>query len=224
MFNPYIRGWINYYGHFYKSALYPTLQRIDAFLVRWARRKFKPLRQRSKGAREWLARVIRTSPDLFAHWKLLHGDGRTLGAVRAERLTQTGSGKPRGGEILPRDPGLAAEPPGRTLRPGRRADRLVDDGRRRGIPSGHVLDPLWRLIEAHVMAAERLHTDDTTVPVLAAGKTDIARCWISLRDDRPFGGPGPPAAIFRYSHDRKGEHPQAHLALGACRHPPGGCL
>jgi transposase len=76
----------------------------------------------------------------------------------------------------------------------------------------HVLDPLWRLIEAHVMAAERLHTDDTTVPVLAAGKTDIARCWIYLRDDRPFGGTGPPAAIFRYSRDRKGEHPRAHLA------------
>jgi transposase len=75
-----------------------------------------------------------------------------------------------------------------------------------------VLDPLWRLIEAHVMAAERLHTDDTTVPVLAAGKTDIARCWIYLRDDRPFGGTGPPAAIFRYSRDRKGEHPQTHLA------------
>ena len=76
----------------------------------------------------------------------------------------------------------------------------------------HVLDPLWRLIEAHVMAAERLHTDDTTVPVLAIGKTDIARCWIYLRDDRPFGGTGAPAAIFRYSRDRKGEHPQAHLA------------
>jgi transposase len=76
----------------------------------------------------------------------------------------------------------------------------------------HVLDPLRRLIEAHVMAAERLHTDDTTVPVLAAGKTDTARCWIYLRDDRPFGGTGPPAAIFRYSRDRKGEHPQAHLA------------
>src|ERR1700722_9345112 len=76
----------------------------------------------------------------------------------------------------------------------------------------HVLDPLWRLIEAHVMAAARLHTDDTTIPVLAVGKTDIARCWIYLRDDRPFGGTGPPAAIFRYSRDRKGEHPQTHLA------------
>jgi RNA-directed DNA polymerase len=81
IFNPYIRGWINYYSHFYKSALYPTLKRIDAFLVRWARRKFKRLRQQPRGARDWLARVIRTSPDLFAHWPLVHGNGRTLGAV-----------------------------------------------------------------------------------------------------------------------------------------------
>lgn len=81
MFNPYIRGWINYYSHFYKSALYPTLRRIDAFLIRWARRKFKRLRQRPRGARNWLARVIRSSPGLFAHWSLLYGQGRTLGAV-----------------------------------------------------------------------------------------------------------------------------------------------
>ncbi len=81
MVNPSIRGWINYYSHFYKSALYPTLRRIDAFLIRWARRKFKRLRRRPRGARNWLARVIRASPDLFAHWPLLHGQGRTLGAV-----------------------------------------------------------------------------------------------------------------------------------------------
>ena len=81
MFNPYIRGWINYYSHFYKSALYPTLLRIDAALLRWARRKFKRLRQQPRGARNWLARVIRTSPGLFAHWKLLHAGIRTLGAV-----------------------------------------------------------------------------------------------------------------------------------------------
>src|SRR6202140_3334457 len=74
------------------------------------------------------------------------------------------------------------------------------------------LDPLLRLVEGHVMAAERLHADDTTVPVLAEGKTDTGRCWIYLRDDRPFGGTGPPAAIFYYSRDRKGEHPQGHLA------------
>jgi transposase len=74
------------------------------------------------------------------------------------------------------------------------------------------LDPLLRLVEAHVMAAERLHGDDTTVPVLAEGKTATGRCWIYVRDDKPFGGVGPPAAMFYYSRDRRGEHPQTHLA------------
>ena len=80
MFNPYIRGWINYYSHFYKSELYPTLRRIDVHLVRWVRRKFKRLRHQPKGARLWLARVIGASPMLFAHWPLLYGQGRALGA------------------------------------------------------------------------------------------------------------------------------------------------
>jgi transposase len=74
------------------------------------------------------------------------------------------------------------------------------------------LEPLRRLVEAHVLAAERLHGDDTTVPVLAKGKTDTGRCWVYVRDDAPFGGAGPPAAIFHYSRDRRGEHPQGHLA------------
>jgi RNA-directed DNA polymerase len=81
MFNPYIRGWINYYGHFYKSALYRTLQRIDAALVRWARKKFKRLRQKPKGARDWLSKVAHTYLGVFAHWQLLYGRGSTLGAV-----------------------------------------------------------------------------------------------------------------------------------------------
>ena len=51
-----------------------------------------------------------------------------------------------------------------------------------------VLAPLLRRVEAHVFAAERLHGDDTTVPVLATGKTDTGRCWVYVRDDRPFGG------------------------------------
>src|SRR5213082_1513744 len=75
-----------------------------------------------------------------------------------------------------------------------------------------VLEPLSRLLEAHVMAAERLHGDDTTVPVLALGKCDVARCWVYVKDDRPFGGSDPPAVMFYYSRDRSGEHPQAHLA------------
>jgi transposase len=74
------------------------------------------------------------------------------------------------------------------------------------------LDPLRRLVEGHVMAAERLHGDDTTVPVLALGKTDTGRLWTYVRDDKPFGGARPPAAIFYYSRDRRGEHPRTHLA------------
>ena len=74
------------------------------------------------------------------------------------------------------------------------------------------LAPLLRRVERHVFAAERLHRDNTTVPVLAKGKTDTGRCWVYVRDDRPFGGQDPPAAMFYYSRDRAGEHAQAHLA------------
>lgn len=73
------------------------------------------------------------------------------------------------------------------------------------------LMPLYLLIEAHVLAAERLHGDDTTVPVLAKTRTDTGRNGTYVRDDRPFGGPAPPAAIFHYSRDRQGEHPVSHL-------------
>ena len=75
-----------------------------------------------------------------------------------------------------------------------------------------VLKPLHDLIEAHVLAAERLHGDDTTVPVLAKGKTDTGRIWTYVRDDRPFGGKPPPGAVFYYSRDRRGEHPVKHLS------------
>ncbi len=81
IYNPYIQGWINYYGQFYREQLRPTLKRIDAYVIRWARRKFKRLRRRPKGAREWLARMRRANPTLFAHWRLWHGNGRTSGAV-----------------------------------------------------------------------------------------------------------------------------------------------
>jgi len=73
------------------------------------------------------------------------------------------------------------------------------------------LTPIFRRIEAHVLAAERLHGDDTTVPVLAKGKTDTGRLWVYVRDDGPFAGPAPPAAVFYYSRDRRGEHPSGHL-------------
>jgi RNA-directed DNA polymerase len=84
MFRPYIQGWINYYSHFYKSELTPTLQRIDAFLLSWARNKFKRLRQRPKGARDWLARVVRATPYLFAQFGSMRTPGR--GNDRLRRL------------------------------------------------------------------------------------------------------------------------------------------
>ena len=74
------------------------------------------------------------------------------------------------------------------------------------------LMPLVEAIRAHVFAAERIHADDTTVPVLAKGKTRTGRLWTYVRDDRPFAGPEPPAAVFFYSRDRGGEHPEQHLA------------
>ena len=74
------------------------------------------------------------------------------------------------------------------------------------------LMPLVDVIRTHVFAAERIHADDTTVPVLATGKTRIGRLWTYVRDDRPFAGPDPPAAMFFYSRDRGGEHPEQHLA------------
>ena len=73
------------------------------------------------------------------------------------------------------------------------------------------LAPLTELIRQHVMAGDRLHGDDTTVPVLAKLKTVTGRLWTYVRDDRPFGGPAPPAAVFFYSPDRAGEHPAGHL-------------
>jgi transposase len=74
------------------------------------------------------------------------------------------------------------------------------------------LAPIHALIRSHVLAAERLHGDDTTVPLLAKGGTQTARLWTYVRDDRPFGGGAPPAALFHFSRDREMAHPNRHLA------------
>jgi len=74
------------------------------------------------------------------------------------------------------------------------------------------LQPLHALIEAHALAAQRLHGDDTTVPILAKGKTDTGRIWVYVRDDRPFAGSDPPAALFYASRDRGKAHPERHLS------------
>jgi len=70
MFNPILHGWINYYGRFYKSMLYPTLRRLNDYLVRWAMQKFKRLHRHANRARKWLQTVARRDRGLFAHWRL----------------------------------------------------------------------------------------------------------------------------------------------------------
>src|ERR1700747_372692 len=72
--------------------------------------------------------------------------------------------------------------------------------------------PLFHLIERHVFSAERLHGDDPTIPILAKSKCVTGRIWTYVRDDRPFAGPAPPAAVYYASSDRRGQHPQKHLA------------
>jgi RNA-directed DNA polymerase len=80
MFNPIVQGWINFYGRFYKSWLYPVLRHINDGLVRWAMRKYKRLHGHTRQAKAWLAEVARRAPTLFAHWKLVRPDGWAMGA------------------------------------------------------------------------------------------------------------------------------------------------
>lgn len=70
MFNPILRGWVNYYGCFYKSAMYPTFRHLDRILVQWAMRKYKRLRHHKRRAEYWLGRIARKEPQLFAHWQM----------------------------------------------------------------------------------------------------------------------------------------------------------
>jgi len=70
MFNPVIRGWVNYYGRFYKSELYSVLRHMDRALVRWAQRKFKKLAIHKRRATYWLGKIARREQNLFVHWKM----------------------------------------------------------------------------------------------------------------------------------------------------------
>ena len=76
-----------------------------------------------------------------------------------------------------------------------------------------LLEPLINALAGHVLAAEKLHADDTPVPVLHPGRgtTKQGRLWAYVRDDRPAGSKTPPAVWFTYSPDRKGKHPSEHL-------------
>lgn len=102
----------------------------------------------------------------------------------------------------------------------RLAERFAREGVELSLSSladlvGHAtvaLEPIHALVAQHVRAADRLHGDDTTVPLLARGGTLTARLWTYVRDDRPFAGGAPPAALFFFSRDREKTHPNGHLA------------
>jgi RNA-directed DNA polymerase len=70
MFNPVLRGWINYYGKYYKSELYATFQTANRTLSRWAERKYKKLRRHRRRATHWLGKIAKKEPNLFVHWTL----------------------------------------------------------------------------------------------------------------------------------------------------------
>jgi transposase len=159
-------------------------------------------------------------------WKVVQTVREKIACRDCEKITQP----PAPFHVVPRGwagPGFLAmllfEKYGQHQPLNRQAERFA----REGVPlsvstladqigaAAFALMPLYRRIEAHVLSAQRLHGDDTTVPVMARGKTDIARLWVYVRDDRPFAGADPPAALFHYSRDRRGEHPSAHLAAWA---------
>ena len=81
MFNPIVRGWLQYYGRFYRSALYPPMRQLDRSLARWAYRKYKKLRGHMRRATHWVARISRRDPGLFAHWQMGVRRGSMVGAV-----------------------------------------------------------------------------------------------------------------------------------------------
>ncbi|MDR4508439.1 MAG: reverse transcriptase domain-containing protein [Candidatus Brocadiaceae bacterium] len=70
MFRSQVQGWVNYYGHYYKSAMYPFLRNIERYLIRWATRKYKRLRRHRRMAKYWLGRIRLREPNLFVHWRL----------------------------------------------------------------------------------------------------------------------------------------------------------
>lgn len=81
MFNPIVRGWLQYYGRYYRSALYSPMRQLDRDLTLWAAQKYKTLRRHLRRASHWLARLRKRTPELFAHWQMSTRHGSAMGAV-----------------------------------------------------------------------------------------------------------------------------------------------
>ena len=176
MFNPYIRGWINYYSHFYQSAFYPTLRRIDAALARWTQKKFKRLRQKPKGARGWITKVAHTSTGLFAIGRFCMVDAR-----RWEPYESRGS-RTVLGERGVRFPRATHWPLYRRSEIYAREDVDLDRSTLAGWvgATGDLLAPFVDAVRKHVLAGSKLHADDTPVPVLQTPKA-VNGCECLLR-------------------------------------------
>ena len=80
MYNPIVRGWLQYYGRFYRSLVYLASRQLDRMLARWASQKFKKLHRRKRRAAQWVARLSQPDPALFAHWQMTK-QGSIVGAV-----------------------------------------------------------------------------------------------------------------------------------------------
>jgi hypothetical protein len=139
----------------------------------------------------------------------LRADQSATGAVPSDAARLGRTEPARDGALREVWPASAAEPTGRTLCARGGGSEPLDLGRVGAAAAA--LAPLHARIAAHARrraTARRRHS----VPVLAKGKTSTGRLWVCVRDDRPFAGGAPPAALYRFSRDCRGEHPQAHLA------------
>jgi len=157
------------------------------------------------------------------HWKVIQTVREKFTCRACEKISQP----PAPFHAIPRGwagPSLIAmivfEKYGQHIPLNRQAERFAREGVELSLSTladviGHAsvaLQPILALIENHVRAAERLHGDDTTVPLLARGGARKARLWTYVRDDRPWNGGDPPAAFFRFSRDREKSNPNQHLA------------
>jgi transposase len=155
-------------------------------------------------------------------WKVLQTVREKMSCRDCEKISQA----PAPFHVLPRGfagPSLLAmilfEKYGQHQPLNRQSDRYAREGIELSVSTladqvggcATLLRPLCELIRAHVFAGDRVHGDETPVPVLAKHQTRKGRLWTYVRDDQPFAGPAPSAAMFFYSRDRTAEHPERHL-------------
>lgn len=175
-------------------------------------------------------RIVKMGEDITETLEVIPRQWKVIQTVREKftcRICEKISQPPAPFHVIPRGwagPSLIAmvafDKYGQHQPLNRQSDRIAREGIDLSLSTladliGHAcvaLTPIHELIERHVLEGARLHGDDTTVPLLARGGTKTARLWTYVRDDRPWGGRAPPAALFKFSRDRQMIHPNKHLA------------